>query len=416
MNTLAAEIRRRVERVPSRPAVAAAFLAGVLVLAAKAPDALRTPQFWAEDGVVFFVPQHASSVPLLFEPHAGYLHFLPRLTAWAASGFSAVHAPLIYNLAALLFGAAALASLRQLDRLGLGFALALAPVLLAPTNGEVWGTITNVQWLMQFYLVSMLARLFQGGGEDFAPVPRAAAAFAVGLTGPFSIFAVLSASVGLLWLRWRAGPLQRVRSAGVSLEWTVLGLCAALQALLIVTTANTDTPPVAFSLDVALGLVKSVQVHVFGAQWMPVLLFPIALLALLAFVLRRSTAPQQAIVVATALFSVSQMVAVAHSRTDQFQQVASFGFGDRYYFLFKMAFWWLVAVAMVRAAPPRSHLPAIVLFVALGCNALAMPNAFQRQPLRDLHWADYARRIDAGEALDVPINPVSWQIHVPAEH
>lgn len=417
MNSVTVPVRRSLRHAPSLLTVAGLFLVSVLVLASKAPDALTVPQFWAEDGAVFFLAQHGRAMPQLFEPYAGYLHALPRLVAWIAGGFSAVHAPLIYNLCALLIGAAALTSLRRLDRLGVGFLLAMVPIALAPTNGEVWGTITNVQWVTQFYLVSALVRLFLGD-DDSIPLLRAVAAVAVGLSGPFGIFAVAAALIGTLWSRWFGGPEARVRRAGapISAEWIILGLCAGIQILTIVNAGGTKVADAPAALDAYLVFVESMPLHVFGTRLVPTWLFLGVLGALFVFVLKRSTAPQRTALVAIAAFVALQLAAAAHKcASDQPEQLLSFGFGDRYFLLFKVTFWWLVAIAIARVAPSKAgYLPTAALVVLLGGNAAMMPGALQRQPYQDMNWADYAKRIDAGEGVDVPINPPSWRIHVPA--
>ena len=40
------------------------------------PDAFLNPQFWAEDGTVFF-KSNFYNAPSFFTPSAGYLHFIP---------------------------------------------------------------------------------------------------------------------------------------------------------------------------------------------------------------------------------------------------------------------------------------------------------------------------------------------------
>jgi hypothetical protein len=37
-----------------------------------------------------------------------------------------------------------------------------------------------------------------------------------------------------------------------------------------------------------------------------------------------------------------------------------------------------------------------------------------RKPLLDLKWRDYAARIDAGEDVDIPVNPPPWHIRLHA--
>lgn len=406
------------DRASFRFSFVAAFVLCALVLVLKAPDALLMPQFWAEDGVVFFLAQHGRTLPQLFEPYAGYLHFLPRLTAWVASGFPTVHAPLIYNLSAVLLGAAALVSLRRLRVLGLGFLVAVAPIALAPSNGEVWGTVTNVQWLAQFYLVSVLMRLFQGDGEsDSIPLLQVPAAIAVGLSGPFVIFAVAAALAGQVWLRLRGVSLRvqdNRRRAPISAEWMALGACACIQLLTIANADNVQSAGKSFHFEPYLLLLKSLQTHVFGRPFMPTMLFLALVGALFVLVLRKSSVAQQASLLALAAFIVLQLAAAAQKSGDQAGLMLSLDHSDRYFFVFRATFWWLFAIALTRSLPRAGRLPAFVVVALLAANASMLPQTLHRRAFPDKHWAGYAVRIDAGEAVEVPINPEPWKMHVPA--
>ncbi len=54
-----------------------AFFLSVAVVVLKTPDALRLPQFWAEDGAVFFSQQWGHLIPRIFVPYGGYLNVIP---------------------------------------------------------------------------------------------------------------------------------------------------------------------------------------------------------------------------------------------------------------------------------------------------------------------------------------------------
>ena len=55
-----------------------------LVLYARMPDAFSHPQFWAEDGTIFFLDAHSGGWRALLDPYSGYLHLIPRAVAWLA--------------------------------------------------------------------------------------------------------------------------------------------------------------------------------------------------------------------------------------------------------------------------------------------------------------------------------------------
>src|SRR5712692_9123288 len=79
------------------------------LLILRRPDAILNPQFWAEDGVVFFHDQlDIGFVQALFNAYAGYLHVIPRSIAGFASVFPVAAHPLIYNVCALAIAALSL--------------------------------------------------------------------------------------------------------------------------------------------------------------------------------------------------------------------------------------------------------------------------------------------------------------------
>jgi hypothetical protein len=46
-------------------------------------DSFVNPQFWAEDGAIFFQGAHELGWSSILRPYAGYHHFLQRLLAYA---------------------------------------------------------------------------------------------------------------------------------------------------------------------------------------------------------------------------------------------------------------------------------------------------------------------------------------------
>jgi hypothetical protein len=78
-------------------------------------------------------------------------------------------------------------------------------------------------------------------------------------------------------------------------------------------------------------------------------------------------------------------------------------------------FEWLVIWKLFSAVPFFGETVSTCLIATtLAAIGLRDPSRLLREPPRDLSWQTYARRIDAGEAVDVPINPIPWQFHVPA--
>src|SRR5258705_12552214 len=123
-----------------------------LLLVLRRPDAVTNPQFWAEDGVIFFFGQIAhTGLGALVVPYAGYLHIVPRLVAAFAALFPGSSTPLIFNLFAFVIAAfcCSLFSLNWYRRLLQSDWLRVVVCVLIATAiqaDELVGTITNAHW------------------------------------------------------------------------------------------------------------------------------------------------------------------------------------------------------------------------------------------------------------------------------
>jgi hypothetical protein len=399
-----------------------AWAISVALLILKAPDAFLHPQFWAEDGAVFFAQQHGHAWPLLFTPYAGYLLVVPRLVAWCASALPVAAAPAAYAAAALALGAAGIASLRILERLGLPFWLALATVALTPTNVEVFGNLTNAQWLLQFVLLGAVLRWVLGETPPARwrrALPRIAALIAIGLTGPFCIFATIAVVAGLAWSRLAGG---RAKASGADhrsflnragrREVAVIGLCAVGQLLIIV-----RVPELAGSrptLAALLQLGQALQRHLLG----PVA-FPAAatwsVLGVLAAACLWTTpriGGRRAAVAALLAYVVSGVLATAMKFGDRSGDLVPLGIGERYFLAPKLLAWWLFAIwlsQMFPRAPGAVRVAVLLLLIAVG---VSQRDVLQRPALPSRGWARRARAIERGEHVVVPIHPKPWQFEV----
>ncbi len=386
-----------------------AVLVSFVALAAKSPDAFTLPQFWAEDGVIFFAGQHGHDLPQLAEPYAGYLLAIPRLVAWVATLAPASQAPLIYNTAAVALGAMSIASLRVLGRWGLSFPLLVASVILTPTNGEVFGTITNVQWFTQFYLLAAVVRHLQEPPSRH-PAARAAVMAVVAFTGPMAVLAAgaIAAGYGARYLdERRRGRAWLPRP---SLEVAVLAVGGAVQTVVI--SRSPAGEQLRFSLDAVKGLGASLQPHVLGRSVLPTELFLLgcaALGVLAAWRFRRSPTGQRAAFVGFVVF-VAGGLAVTIPRAGGSALVNLAG-GDRYFVLPKAAFWWLAALALI-AIWRRVTLANAATVGALLVSAVALAPPLARTPFPDFDWDRYATELDAGREVTVPLPP-GWEFHCP---
>lgn len=129
-----------------------------ITLVLRRSDGLTNPQFWAEDGAVYFRDNlQLGFFGAIGHLYAGSPYLLQRLVALLASPFGVVNAPLIYNLAAYTIAALGLAffslphfrHIVRNDYLRIFFGILCA---LLPESWEMVGILTNVHWYLAIWL------------------------------------------------------------------------------------------------------------------------------------------------------------------------------------------------------------------------------------------------------------------------
>lgn len=171
---------------------ASIFAVALLIIYLRMPDRLAHGFLWAEDGKVFLLGAYDLGARSLITPNAGYLHTIPRLIALAyskvfpiehaARPFAWVSAAILCAVCAYLFSFA-----RKVMGLPYAAAFALAPVLVS-NSGEVWLTITNLQWVIAPALLILLwEEFFVAEGHGWTDGARGAAIVLMTLTGPFGL-------------------------------------------------------------------------------------------------------------------------------------------------------------------------------------------------------------------------------------
>jgi hypothetical protein len=126
----------------------AVFALGFLILCSRRPDAVLNPQFYAEDGAIFYRDAYSLGFHSLLLTHGGYFHAVPRLAALLAQLFPLLWAPLVLNLIAIaiqilpvnVFLSSRFSNINFLARL-----LASFVYLALPNSFEIHATITNAQ-------------------------------------------------------------------------------------------------------------------------------------------------------------------------------------------------------------------------------------------------------------------------------
>ena len=161
------------------------------------PDAVIEPQFWAEDGVVWYNDAYSATNPLkpLLLPVCGYFQTISRIGAMIAVSFDIGHAPLIFNLIAILITVLPVLFFlssrfeKLIPKISHRLFLSLA-YLCIPGASEVHANLTNAQWHLAMLMI--LVVVAPASKKILWQIFDGLALLISGLSGPFSLIAFLT--------------------------------------------------------------------------------------------------------------------------------------------------------------------------------------------------------------------------------
>ena len=399
-----------------------AICLGLLLL--KSPDAVLHAQLWAEDGAIFYAQQFGSHEPQFFVPYAGYLNLIPRLIAWLGSGVSPANIPLFYNVSALICSAFLITyALIRMSPL-FGFAVALSAFFLTPTIGDIFGCITNIQWIAQFALIfGIIGSASPGRNYRFQDLMSSALVLLVSLSGPFSV--VDAVAILLLWSIVALGrklflpsPFVGAARGIVSnidpMRVVAMFLGASIQ-LMTMMRSGVHTPEAANTLTIqdreafGLGLsygdyVKEINSPFNHSQLVLLILYIIVFLSFIALMLRSYSSRNLLIVLLLSIGAIQPFLALI--KQQEWHTLSSV---SHYFYFFGVVA--LCSTASTIIASHHSHRVAIVASggACLLLFLIARPEFLIRPRLMDMNWPKFAARISAGDHNVVaPLNP-DWR-------
>jgi hypothetical protein len=388
----------------------AVLAAAALILIYRKPGVFRHPQFWAEDGTIFFRENIELGNRAFLHPYAGYLLLVPRAVAWLAGRLPSVYSPRIYRISAL---AILLYVVWQLAGERLPFRYkrlcALATVLVAH-SGEVFLNMANVQWitglLLIFLLIAKEPSTRRAAIVDFATLVLA------GFTGPFLVL-----FAPLFVVRFGLGGRSRYNAALLAAALLVAAAHACF--MLFAAHGNDSSSGEAPRTYVLAELVfKTIFASGSGALFFgdymsaggpsrPVVV-AVSICACL-LILSQSDARRwrlaALLLVVGALISAAAIFKARTSASALWCIANAPVAGDRYRYLPRMMVLWGLLLALECNGWRR-----VAAAMLLGLCAFGSANFFCAPLEVDYHWRQYAARIDRGESVDVPIPP-SRTIH-----
>jgi hypothetical protein len=382
------------------------IVAGV-VLFLRYPDWILRPRLWAEDGLVFFLDAQRHGAAAFLSPYAGYFHLIPRTIAWVAGLFDPSHVPSIYvysSFGLILWVVAFVLSPRiNLPNKPL---LALA-IVAVPHAGEVFLNPTNIQWITALAL--LLLSLASDPNDYWDWTADTAVILFAGLTGPFSI---------LLLPFFFIRAITRATKA----SWRVLLLAAFVASIQgSQVYYHTPAPMEGFSRsplaihNLTVVLATRIPLAILGSQdWVnrvsENLVFAAGLASLIAVVWLAFIADQyRRQRIAILLFLIlTAGAAVERVRPDLWGNWGMIINGDRYFYIPRVMFLWIVFVSIDRTG--WSSKLAVLLIGSGVLFSLLFPKYSERPYFP---WDIYCENIRSGKEVEIEVSP-GWRFTLPA--
>jgi hypothetical protein len=370
------------------------FLAVLMILYWRFPDRFAYGYLWAEDARIFMTAAYEDGARSLVLPYQGYLHLLPRMIMFAAATilhperipfvlpvvcalFSGLAGSVIYCVALQLPGIAVR------SKKTFATSVALAPFLV-PHGGEVFLTVTNLQWILALPLMLLLWSLFiehdTAEGINVRVAARGGAIFLFTLNGPFGVIFFPGALLAL-------GLTRRVaRSRATWVILAVYGLAVAVQAVLLL-SFHSEKPPAHhfkwlvefFRYFLLTPFLPPPAYVALSTQWallgIPLAAAIAAVTILASRVSRRYSTALFALGLATWVMSVLRV----NNPSTHFYWI---GGGERYLYIpFVMLSWGLLIAGATAARG------AVRTLACLMCSAILLTSAAQFEADHDQRWS-----------------------------
>jgi hypothetical protein len=402
------------------------FAMGFLIVWSRRPDAILNPQFFAEDGALFYRDAYHLGLHSVFLTYGGYFHTLLRLTALLAQAFPFSWAPLVMTLVGItvqvlpvnVFLSSRFSSVPLAIRL-LGSFVYLA----LPNSFEIDANATNLQWHQ-----ALLSCLLLLGEPAISRGWRTFDAVTLLLTSLSSPMRILLLPVAALrwWTRleaWSAASLgfilpgAVIQAISVLLHWHMRqvphwnlagepvysgGPTGASFHYFVAITGR----QVFFSA--LLGLKTQYPVLHIASRFAIELSFAAIGFGFLLYAARRAPVELKLFILfASSVLALGLINPLAGPPTlPQWLCLSAPGIGNRYYFLPMLAFLGCLTWAVNRSSSPvfiRYFATALLLLLPIGIY-----RDWSYPRFRDFHFQKFANEFEhasPGTRFVLPVNP-----------
>ncbi|HTE28212.1 hypothetical protein [Flavitalea sp.] len=418
LNTLSNLFKTAPESIPNKRNSRIVFFMAILIsfamLTLRSPFALVHPQFWAEDGSVFFQDAYNTGIRSFTISYAGYFHLIPRTVAYFTYLFVPhAYAPVAYMICSLLGFMFILFYIwtRTGFDLHARFLMCLA-LTFVPIKSEIVLNLANLQW----YTAVLSFIVLISPPDKKKLLPDLLIVLIVGLTGPFNIVLLPGIALLALFNSWRHKD-RRINP----LILIVFAATAVIQLISVLTTP-TRIPNNLGPAGMLQQLPYVVYIHLANLPGLLRLytaqinyaIFSVLLILMAAWIyasFRQFQKTKDFRVLFLVISALSLIVAnlYGYDLIKDFYRPMIVG---RYFLIPSVLLIWsgILYVSLGR----KNYFPFYLLYFWYLIILLARLEIFQmgNENLQDKHWKAEAQKINniKNDQLIIPINPEGWFI------
>ncbi|QWK79605.1 hypothetical protein [Ochrobactrum sp. BTU1] len=398
-----------------------AFLVSFVVFILRRPDIITNPNFWAEDGVVWYKQAYSNGPISLLWPQDGYYQTVSKLTGLISLFFPVAYAPLLFNIVSIAFRSI-LVSFILSSRMNYfswkGRILVCCFIVLMPGLSEVHANITNTHWYLSMWLVCII--ICNKPQTNIWFCHDIFVTCLAGLSGPFIIFIA-----PLVCMRaWFDADYRRYLFSGKGLlfagVFTTILLVQVVTILILGQSARVSAP-LGFSFDILTSILSAriflgaflseVQIHwLFDQHVLNTLISILGVLSLIYAFFKLTWQFKCVILFSFLMIFTALMKPMINATEPQLQFLNNVG--GRYFVITSIA-WFTILISVGSDLLSRLNNTTKIIATTVSMAAivaLIAPN-FRMPPLRDTMWSIQASefaKLPAGTEYTFNINPEGW--------
>lgn len=372
------------------------ILIAILLLFLRGYEKFIYAQLWAEDGVVFYEQSKLYGINSLFLSYEGYLHLIPRLISLVSNYFPITYLPYIYNISTIFIMITVLLVYSH-KRLEVKFkSIIILGICCIPHSGEVFGTITNIQWYTSLIPLGLL--MYEQNEREKSYINYLLCSLCC-FTGPFCFF-----YAPLFFIKYSIHKSKELKNL-----FLIVLFCSMAQIIYYINHYIPKQEDFYFSSEVIQVILDRLIGNIFlnyniGVN--PLIINSILMFVILVYFVLMSFEDKKfykrLLLIFLSMFLLSVFFKIKNLL------VLTGNNGDRYFYLYSIV---LLIVITINMESHKKILRVLSYFL-IALLFINIPNRFFGEAYTSRNWLRDIYNYKNDEIKSIAINPKGWSVNI----